>query len=245
MAGIFFDALPAYADVTSSYYHDRLAHGRTTTVQATPSLPLVHEHVHQFKVSVSSSYRAFCSSFTDYISVAPSRAPSRRSPTSMDVVAGSCIPSRVPSGARRPGPTSRPRIAIGLRVLVQCSQPAGPVEVFLHSLRPGFGRRLLLHRAGHLQEDFKELQRPWGAAKLVVLAVCCLLRPRLEHHLQHRQHPGVPDEHEHDRSDPLTAVLTSGSGLLSFYNGTAGYTVSYTPSGGAATSDPRGAGDRP
>ncbi len=30
----------------------------------------------------------------------------------------------------------------------------------------------------------------------------------------------------------------SGTGLLSFYNGTAGYTVSYTPSGGAATSDP-------
>ncbi len=129
VAGVLLNALPAYADVTSSYYAIGSPSGGATTVQATPS-SVVADASTSFEVSFIVSTALSGASYS-YINVAPSEALASV-PTSIDVVAGSCIQAGT-SGAGGPGTDITSGIAIELGS--SCSVAAGQqVEVFFIAL---------------------------------------------------------------------------------------------------------------
>ena len=87
-AGIAVTALPAYADVTSSYYTIGTATGGVSTVVAAPA-SVTEATPTNFEVSFTTS-AALSGATNSFITVAPSQSFASP-PVNIDLVGGSCI----------------------------------------------------------------------------------------------------------------------------------------------------------
>lgn len=230
VAGVLLNALPAYAGVTSGYYTIGSPSGGATTVQATPSSVVAGAST-SFEVSFT-ALTALSGSSYSYINVVPSEALASV-PTSVDLVGGSCIQAGT-SGAGGPGSDITSGIAIELGS--SCGVAAGQeVEVFLIADAPV--------SAGSFYFTVTTSSVAQGTSNAIAVTSSASSLSAVYYGLGSNTTYSIGSIAVSDMSTDtttlsLTAVLISGTGLLSFYNGTAGYTVSYTPSGGSATSDP-------
>jgi hypothetical protein len=230
-AGLVVAALPAYADVTSGYYTIGTVTGAVTTVVASPTT-VVNATPTNFEVSFTAS-AGLAGSSDSFITVAPSE-DFASPPSSIDIVGGSCIQSGT-SGAGGPGTA----IAGGLTVELgsSCTITGGStVQVYFTADAPpstGSFYFTVTTSANSTLATSNTVTVNGSAATLT--AALYGFGANTTYTITNMP---VNNLTANQNSLFLDAQITSGTEALTFYPGVAGYSVTFTPSGGSATADP-------
>ena len=224
-AGLAITSLPAYATVTSSDYTIGTPTTGVSAVAVTP-VSVSASALTNFQVTFTAATTLSGASGATINVVLSSGEDFVTAPASVDLTGGSCIQSA------NGGATSVAGFSVIL--LGTCTINAGSsVNIYFSAEAPATVGTFFLKRHNLRQHRIRELQHRHrkhgrGAADVGVFQ----FRRQFEvHHHQRRGHRVLAGP---TSTITLTAFPTGGSTeALTFYNGPAGYTVTYTPSGGA------------
>jgi hypothetical protein len=226
-AGLLATAVPAYADVTSNYY--TIGEGTLTGVVATPASVSQNASTN-FEVEFTAG--TDLSGADDNFVLVQSSEALGSVPTDIYIVSGSCIQSGT-AGTEGAGTT----IIEGLTIELDngCTIDAGsPVQVYFTADAPAS------------TGDFYFTVTTSGSALATsnVVAVGTSAGTLTASSYSYGESTtytisgiSVGAATSGNNTVLLTAVTVGGTEALSFFNGAAGYNVSFTPSGGSAISD--------
>ena len=228
--GLVATALPAYADVTTNAYAIGAPSGAVGAVTASPSA-VGEGALTNFAVTFEVP-SALSGPSSDSVTVTPSTTLAS-APANIDIVGGSCIQAGTAGvgGAGSAAPTgltielsSKCSLSAGQKVEVDFSADAPSSTGTMHfnvatskNTTPGSSNSVTVSTAG-----------PQLTAASVEFGVNTTYTVT---------EVPVANVSANQTSLKLTAGVTVGSEAISFYGGAAGYTVTYAPSGGAATRD--------
>ncbi len=229
--GLSVRAAPAYADVITNDYTIGTASGAVSGVVASPG-SVVEGAPTNFEVAFTAS-GGLSGAADNFVLVQPSEALASV-PTEIDIVAGSCIATGT-AGAGGAGSATAQGLTIELGA--SCTIPAGTaVQVSFTAGAPS--------ATGNFNFTVVTSTNSTPATSNTVTASTTVASLSAASHGFGADTTytisGVPVENLTSGQNTLvlTSVITSGSAALSFYNGAAGYTVSYAPSGGTVALDP-------
>ncbi len=232
-AGLAVTALPAYADVTSNDYTIGSPSGAVSTVVATPSTVAASGSTN-FQVSFTSP-SGLAGSSDSYITVAPSEALVSV-PANIDLVGGSCIQSGT-AGAGGAGTDLSTGFTIELST--SCSINAGnTVQVYFTADAPSatgsFYFTVATSTNGTLASS-NTVNVGTSAGDLTASGYG--FGSNAQYTISNVTVSGLT---ANENSILLVANVTLGVGNITWYNATggAGYSVTVTPPGGSAFSDP-------
>ncbi len=229
-AGLAATALPAYADVTSSDYTIGTPTGAVSAIAATPAAVTSGAST-QFEVTFTTP-AALAGSTDSWVTVTPSESLGTV-PFSIALVGGSCIQSGT-SGSGGAGTDTAATVTIELgssctisagtsmEVIYTADAPV-PTGTFTFTITtsgdtyPATSNQISVSTSG---STLTASSLSFGANATYTVT-------------------GVPVANVTSGGTSLTLVTnaTAGTETINFYNGSAGYTVTYTPSGGSATAD--------
>ncbi|HMK96810.1 MAG TPA: hypothetical protein VK425_04635, partial [Acidimicrobiales bacterium] len=216
-----------YADVTSNSYSIGAPSGGVTSVTASPSSATAGAPT-SFQVGFTASV-ALSGASGDWVSIVPSTALGSV-PNSIALVAGSCIQGGTNRGSASPsGVTidleSSCDVSTGTRVEVDldANAPSAPGSLYFtvtskENATASTSSTITVKASG---PSLWAASYSFGANTTYTLSNYV-----------------VANLGSGGATLSITAAATQGSETVSFYNGVPGYTVTYTPSGGSATSDP-------
>ncbi len=232
-AGLAVTALPAYADVTSNDYTIGTPGGAVSTVVATPATVAASGSTN-FEVSFTAP-TGLAGTSNSYITVAPSEALVS-TPANIDLVGGSCIQSGT-AGAGGVGTDLTSGITIELSS--SCSISAGnSVQVYFTADAPSatgsFYFTVATSSNGTLATS-NTITVGTSAGNLTATGYG--FGSNAQYTISNVTVSGLTAD---ENSILIDADVTLGVTNLTWYSGTggAGYTVTITPPGGSATSDP-------
>ena len=232
-AGLAITALPAYADVTSNDYTIGSPSGAVSTVVATPS-SVAASGSSNFEVSFTAP-TGLAGTSDSYVTVAPSEALVS-TPANIDLVGGSCIQSGT-AGAGGSGTDLSTGITIELSS--SCSINAGnTVEVYFTADAPSttgsFYFTVATSTNGTLATS-NTINVGTSAGDLTASGYG--FGSNAQYTISNVTVSGLTAD---ENSILLDADVTVGVDNLTWYGATggAGYSVTLTPPGGSATSDP-------
>ena len=230
-AGLAIAAAPAYADVTSNYYTIGTPSGGVSTVEATP-VSVGAAASANFEVTFTSA-SALSGTSDSYITVAPSEALNSV-PANINLVGAPCIQSGT-GGAGGLGTDLSSGISIELGS--SCNIGAGStVEVYFSAEAPPstgtFFFTVSTSSNGTLATS-NTISVGTSAGNLT--ASMYGFGDNAQYTITGITVSGLTGD---ATTLFLEAVVTAGTEDLSWYNGVAGYSVTITPPGGSASSDP-------
>lgn len=229
-AGLAITALPAYADVTSTDYTIGTPTGAVTAIAATPAAVTTGAST-QFKVIFTTPV-ALAGSTDSWVTVTPSESLGS-APANIALVGGSCIQSGT-SGAAGAGTDIAATVTIELGST--CSISAGSsVEVIYTADAPAATGNFIftITTSGDTYPaTSNEVSVSTSGSSLTASALSFGANATYT-----ITDIPVASLTSGGTSLSLVANATAGAETINFYNGAAGYTVTYTPSGGSATSD--------
>jgi hypothetical protein len=229
-AGLAITALPAYADVTSSDYTIGTPTGAVTAIAVTPAAVTTGAST-QFKVTFTTPV-ALAGSTDSWVTVTPSESLGS-APANIALVGGSCIQSGT-SGAAGAGTDIAATVTIELGSA--CAMSAGSaVEVIYTADAPaatGNFNFTITTSGDTYPATSNQVSVSTSGSSLTASALS--FGANANYTLTAIPVANVTSG---GTSLELVANATAGTETINFYNGSAGYTVTYTPSGGSATSD--------
>ncbi len=229
-AGLAATALPAYADITSSDYTIGTPTGAVSAIAATPTAVTTGAST-QFKVTFTTP-AALAGSSDSWVTVTPSEGLGSV-PVNIALVGGSCIQSGT-SGAGGAGTDTAGTVTIELGST--CSITSGSsVEVIYTADAPaatGTFNFTVTSSGDTYPASSNPISVSTSGSTLTASALS--FGSNATYSLS-----AVPVANLTTNGTTLTlgAIATGGTETINFYNGSAGYTVTYTPSGGSATAD--------
>ncbi len=232
-AGIAVTALPAYADVTTSYYTIGTTTGAVSTVVATPA-SVIGSASTNFEVSFTAG--AGLSGASDsFVTVAPSQSFASV-PTNVDLVGGSCIQGGT-AGAGGVGTASASGLTIEL--LSSCTINAGStVQVYFTVGAPPTAGTFYLTVTTSANSTLATSNTITdGSSAATLTSTLYSFGANTTYTISNMP---VTSMTANQTTIFISALVTSGTEALTFFNSTngAGYTVTRTPSVGSATADP-------
>ena len=231
-AGIAVTALPAYADVTSSYYTIGTPSGAVSTVVATPS-NVISSAATNFEVSFTTS-AALSGATNSFITVAPSQSFASP-PVNIDLVGGSCIQAGT-SGSGGVG--SALATGMTIELMSSCSISAGSVVqvYFTADAPPTTGTFYFTVTTSGNSTLATSNTVSDGSSAANLTATLYSFGANATYTISNMP---VTNLSANQNSIFLSAIITGGTEALTFFNSTngAGYSVTFTPSGGSATAD--------
>ncbi|HUB70194.1 MAG TPA: hypothetical protein VL984_07220 [Acidimicrobiales bacterium] len=230
-AGLAVNSAPAYADVTSSNYTIGAPSGAVSGVLVTPSAVSKSQSTN-FQVSFTVG-NALSGGADDWVSVAVNGLPLSAAPTNIDLVGSSCIQSGT-SGAGGAGTSATTLLTVELGT--SCNLASGttaqldftagaPGSLGTFSFSVSTSRNSTAAQSGNVTVN---------NAGPTLTAALSSFGANTTYTITGVTVAGLSSS---TTSLVLTAIPTAGSETLSFLNATAGYAVTFTPSGGSATSD--------
>ena len=229
-AGLAVTALPAYADVTSSAYTIGTPTGAVTAVAASPVAAITGAST-QFKVTFTTP-AALAGTSDSWITVTPSESLGSV-PANITLVGGSCIQAGT-NGSGGAGNDTAATITIELSST--CAISAGTsVEVIYNADAPAttssFNFTITTSGDSYPATSNQILV---SSSNSSLTASSLSFGANATYTIT-----GVTVANLSTLGTSLTLVAnaTVGAETIAFYNGAAGYSVTYTPSGGSATAD--------
>jgi hypothetical protein len=229
-AGLAITALPAYADVTSTDYTIGTPTGAVSAVAATPAAASTGAST-QFTVTFTSP-AALAGTNDSWVTITPSESLGSV-PSNIALVGGSCIQAGTTgSGGAGTGTAATVTIELdsactisagtSVEVIYTADAPA-TTSTFNFTITtsgdsyPAISNQISVSTSG---SSLTASSLSFGAnATYTLTSVTVANLSSLETSLT------------------LVANATAGAETINFYNGAAGYSVTYTPSGGSATAD--------
>lgn len=227
-AGLLATAVPAYADVTSNYY--TIGEGTLTGVVATPA-SVSENGSTMFEVTFTAS-TSLSGADDNFVLVQSSEALASL-PTNVYVVSGSCLQSGT-AGNGGAGTTILNGVTIELDS--GCTISAGsPVQVYFTADAPS--------STGDFYFTVTTSGSALATSNVVAVGTSAGTLSAASYSFGESttytiSGIAVGALSSGGNTVLLTAVTVGGTEALAFFNGTAGYSVSLTPSGGSAVSDP-------
>jgi hypothetical protein len=229
-AGLAATALPAYADVTSTDYTIGTPTGAVTAIAATPTAVTTGAST-QFKVTFTTP-NALAGSTDSWVTVTPSVSLGSV-PANIALVGGSCIQSGT-SGSGGVGTDTAGTVTIELGST--CSISTGdPVEVIYTADAPaatGTFNFTVTTSGNTYPATSNQISVSTSGSTLTASSLSFGANATYT-----ITSVPVASLTSNGTSLTLVASATGGTETINFYNGSAGYTVTYTPSGGSATAD--------
>ncbi len=230
--GLVATELPAFADVTTNAYTIGAPWGAVSSVSASPATAGEGASTNfQVTFNVPS---ALSGTSNDWVAITPSTSLASAPPSSsVAIFGGSCIQAGT-SGTGGPGSGAASGVMIEL--LSTCSLAAGQkVEVDFVADAPAV--------LGALHFTVTTSKNATGASSSNISVTTA--GPQLAagsvafgaNTTYSVSDVPVANLSSSQTTLKLSAGVTGGTEALTFYNGSAGYTVTYTPSGGSATAD--------
>ena len=228
--GLMVTALPAYADVTTNAYAIGAPSGAVGSVTASPSSVGAGASTN-FAVTFDLP-AALSGAGNDSVGVTPSTALAS-TPTDIDIVGGSCIQGGT---AGNGGAGSATPTGVTIELSSHCSLNAGQkVEVDFTADAPSSTGTM------HFNVSTSKNATPAASTSVTVATSGAQLSAASVEFGANTTYSisdvPVANVSADQTLLKLTAGSTTGTEEISFYSGAAGYTVTYTPSGGSATAD--------
>jgi hypothetical protein len=234
-AGLAATALPAYADVTSSDYTIGTPTGAVTAIAASPAAVVTAAST-QFKVTFTTP-AALAGTSNSWVTVTPSETLGSV-PANIALVGGSCIQSGT-SGAGGAGIDTAATVTIELGSA--CAISAGTsMEVIYNADAPvtaGTFNFSVTTSGDNYPAISNQITVSTSGSALTVSPLTFGANATYT-----LTNVPVANLTAGGSTLSLVANATAGAETINFYNGSAGYSVTYTPSGGSATADPVTAG---
>jgi hypothetical protein len=227
-AGLLATAVPAYADVTSNYY--TIGQGTLTGVVATPASVSQNASTN-FEVEFTAG--TYLSGADDNFVLVQSSEALGSVPTNIYIVSGSCIQSGT-AGTEGAGTA----IIEGLTIELDsgCTIDAGsPVQVYFTADAPSSTGEFYFTVTTSGSALATSNVVAVGTSAGTLTASSYSYGESTTYTISGISLGAVTSG---NNTVLLTAVTVGGTEALSFFNGAAGYNVSFTPSGGSAISDP-------
>jgi hypothetical protein len=229
-AGLVATALPAYADVTTNAYTIGAPSGAVSAVSASPS-SMGEGALTNFAVTFALPI-ALSGPSEDSVTVTPSTALAS-TPANVDIIGGSCIQAGT---AGVGGAGSAAATGLTIELSSKCSLSAGQkVEVDFSADAPSSTGTM------HFDVSTSKNATPASSSSVTVSTAGPQLSAVSVEFGVNTTYTitGAPVTNVSSGATTLklTAGVTSGTEAIEFYGGVAGYSVTYTPSGGTATSD--------
>ena len=230
-AGLLVSALPAYADVTTAYYTIGMPSAGVSTVVAAPSSVVAGASTN-FEVSFTAS-AGLAGASDSFINLGPSTALASP-PVNVTLVGGSCIQAGT-AGAGGAGTDVTAGLSIELDS--SCVISAGnTVQVYFTASAPSTTGSFYFTVTTSANATVATSNAiTTGTSTATLAAALYGFGANTTYAISNMP---VANLSVNPTTLVLTAIITGGTEALSFYPGVAGYSVSYTPSGGTATSDP-------
>ncbi len=228
--GLMATALPAYADVTTNAYTVGAPSGAVSAVTASPSS--VGEGASTNFAVTFDLPAALSGSSSDSVTVTPSTALAS-TPTNIDIVGGSCIQAGT-TGVGGAGSAAATGLTIELSS--KCSLSAGQkVEVDFTADAPSATGTM------HFDVSTSKNVTPASSSSVTITTAGTQLSAASVEFGANTTYTvtdvPVASVSANQTSLKLTVNVTTGTEPISLYSGAAGYTVTYTPSGGTAAAD--------
>ena len=230
-AGLVVAALPAYADVTSSYYTIGTPTGGVSTVVASPA-SVTEATPTNFEVSFTAG-AALSGASDGFITVAPSQSLAS-APTNIDLVGGSCIQAGT-AGAGGAGTAAATGLTIELGSSCAISSGSSVQVYFTATAPPTAGTFYFTVTTSGNSSLATSNTVTVSSSAATLTAALYSFGANTTYTISNMP---VSNLTLNPNTLFIAAIVTSGTEDLTFYNGVSGYTVSYTPSGGSATADP-------
>jgi len=229
-AGLAATALPAYADVTSSDYTIGTPTGAVTAIAATPAAVTTAAST-QFKVTFTTP-AALAGSSNSWVIVTPSESLGSV-PANIALVGGSCIQSgTVGSGGAGADTAASVTIELGSTCAISAGTSMEVIYTADAPVTTGSFNFTITTSGDTYPATSNQISVSTSGSSLTGSSLS--FGANATYTLT-----GVPVASLTSGGTGLTLVAspTAGAETINFYNGSAGYTVTYTPSGGSATTD--------
>ena len=229
-AGLAATALPAYADVTSSDYTIGTPTGAVTSIAAKPSAATTGAST-QFTVTFTTP-AALAGSSDSWVTVTPSESLGSV-PANIALVGGSCIQSGT-TGSGGAGTATAATVLIELNST--CAISAGTsMEVIYTADAPAVTSTFnftVTTSGDDYPATSNQISVSTSGSSLTASSLSFGANATYT-----INSVTVSNLSSLGTSLTLVANATAGAETINFYNGAAGYSVTYTPSGGSATAD--------
>ena len=228
-AGLVATALPAYADVLSSYYTIGTPSGSVGTVAVTPT-SVGASALTSFNVTFTTA-AALAGSSNASVTIIPSTSLTSV-PTNIDLIGGNCLQSGT---AGQGGPGAATAGGITIYLLSSCSISAGTsVTVSFSANAPatvGTTFYFTVTTSSNVTPSTSNTISV-GTSGATLTAASSIFGVNTVYTINNVPVAGLT------ASQNIVTLSVVPSGTISLAQGASSYTVTYTPSGGSAVSDP-------